>query len=305
MNSILGVLLNGASGAVPVFVSSGRVRALPNSVPAKVTLSTRGGIVGNANNKGFDPFNAKDHTRTTTVSLHISALVASCVATRGRGRSTTVRRTRGRCRSGHVACSSDRVPASGIGIGFAVGSNGAFAIRLCPGRTPRAITGFMDLIGGNFCGNLGFREMVSNFITRNNSPGNSNSNSDNGFVCNRFTRGNFRNGALGRAAKAVSVTEANMDGGDTSSNFFVYCTSRPDLSKTCTTFNRMVRKVRAIGSFLRVRERVDVVNRLSIPGRSVVVGDTIVMGWGRGIVAWIRGGSICFRPRVEGDAGWG
>ncbi len=135
----------------------------------------------------------------------------------------------------------------------------AIAMGLSRSTTPIAMSGFVGLTRGNFCGKLAFRHVVRNFVVRNNSPGNGNANNGASTlkgrvgVINRFRGGNCR-GALSRATNTVSVTHTARCSA-TSSRFFVIRASScmSDLSKRCTTFNYMDRNVSVIGGVYRTR----------------------------------------------------
>ncbi len=177
--------------------------------------------------------------------------------------------------------------------------NNRFVVRLCPRCTPRAIRGFVGLITRNFCSNINFRHVISNFVTRNNSPSNAKVKNDKRAVVKRFSSGKFPRGALSRREKIVSVTES-VGPSDTDSRFFVYCSSTSFLSKRCTTFNGMVRNVRAISNFLSVPERAGSVNRTTDPGVPVVVRRiAVVRRWEEG-----RGRGGCYACFVEFGTFW-
>lgn len=182
--------------------------------------------------------------------------------------------------SGRRAASTD-ASAAGCGSDCAtvvsIGSCNGVRIRLCRRLTPVAIGGFISLTGSNFCSNLAFREVVANFVVRNNSPGNSNANNDGGAVGNRFTRGNIR-GGLSRAENIVSVTHSGSPS-DTDSRFFVIRTSDACLSNRCTTFNGMAGNVSVISGVYGSAPIASSGNAIRGGGRPIVGSVGVRRGW--------------------------
>ncbi len=133
---------------------------------------------------------------------------------------------------------------SGVGITAVRASGKGVRLRLFPGRTPKAMTGFRGLVGGKFCSKLAFREMVPGFMVRNKYPGKGKANNPNCAVGYRA-----RKGPRERKANTLSVTRTK--GSANKDRFFVARDPRPRLSKMRAMFNRIVGNRSIIGTVHR------------------------------------------------------